>query len=99
MTSGAISIRSFAAHPNLVEHPRDAEPTDGLRKIGGHMASKPLSVFTEPGRRRHQRWTPATHGLGPFIIIALAIVGLVALVLLVLGLLDVDAVTRHFSIH
>jgi hypothetical protein len=29
----------------------------------------------------------------------LAIVGLLAMVLLVLGLLDVDAVTRHFRIH
>ncbi len=63
------------------------------------MASKPLSVFKEPGRRRSRRWTPAIHGLGLFVVIALAIVGLVALVLLVLGLLDVDAVTRHFNIH
>ncbi len=63
------------------------------------MASKPLSVFKEPGRRRHRHWRPALHGFALFLVIALAIVGLVALVLLVLGLLDVSAVTRHFNIH
>ncbi len=102
VTSLPVERRTIQAHSPTAERvraPRDAEPTDGLRNIGGHMASKPLSVFTEPGRRRRRRWTPATHGLGPFIIIALAIVGLVALVLLVLGLLDVHAVTRHFNIH
>ena len=41
---------------------------------------------------RHS-WPRSVH------IIALAIVGLVALVLLVLGLLDVHAVTQHFNIH
>lgn len=63
------------------------------------MASKPLSVFKEPGRRRHRHWRPALYGLAPFLVAALAIVGLVALVLLVLGLLDVHAVTRHFSVR
>ena len=80
-------------------HRAQREPTDALRKIGGRMASKPLSVFKEPGRRRHRRWAPAGHDLGLSLVIALAIVGLVALVLLVLGLLDVHAVTRHFDIH
>ena len=63
------------------------------------MASKPLSVFKEPGRRRHRQWGPAVHGFALFLVTALAIVGLVALVLLVLGLLDVGAVTRHFNFH
>lgn len=63
------------------------------------MASKPLSVFKEPGRRRHRRWTPGLHGLAPFVVALLALVGLVAVALLVLGLLDVHAVTRHFRIH
>ena len=63
------------------------------------MASKPLSVFKEPGRRRHRQWRPAPHSLALFVVLALAIVGLAALVLLVLGLLDVSAVTRHFDIH
>jgi hypothetical protein len=63
------------------------------------MASKPLSVFKEPGRRRHRQWRPARHGFALFLLVALAIVGLLALVLLVLGLLDVNAVTRHFTVH
>jgi hypothetical protein len=63
------------------------------------MASKPLSVFNEPGRRRHRQWRPALHSFALFLVLALAIVGLLALVLLVLGLLDVGAVTRHFNIH
>jgi hypothetical protein len=63
------------------------------------MASKPLSVFKEPGRRRHRQWRPAPHSFALFLVIALAIVGLLAVVLLVLGLLDVGPVTRHFSIH
>jgi hypothetical protein len=63
------------------------------------MASKPLSVFKEPGRRRHRRWTPGLHSFALFLVLALAVVGLLALVLLVLGLLDVGAVTRHFDIH
>jgi hypothetical protein len=63
------------------------------------MASKPLSVFKEPGRRRHRQWRPGLHSFALFVVIGLALVGLVAVVLLVLGLLDVGAVTRHFSVH
>jgi hypothetical protein len=63
------------------------------------MASKPLSVFKEPGRRRHPQWRPALHGVALFLVAVLAIVGLLALVLLVLGLLDVHAVTQHFKVH
>jgi hypothetical protein len=62
------------------------------------MATK-LSVFTEPrGRRRHHE-RPTSRGVVVFVILALALVGLVAVVLLVLGLLNVHEVTRHFSIH
>jgi hypothetical protein len=63
------------------------------------MASKPLSVFNEPGRRRRRQWRPAPHTFALGLVLALAIVGLFAVVLLVLGLLDVGAVTRHFNIH
>jgi hypothetical protein len=63
------------------------------------MASKPLSVFKEPGRRRHRQFRHGLYGFAPFLVAALGIVGLVAVVLLVLGLLDVHAVTRHFSVH
>jgi hypothetical protein len=37
--------------------------------------------------------------VAPFLVVALALVGLAAITLLVLGLLDVHAITRHFSIH
>jgi hypothetical protein len=63
------------------------------------MATKPLSVFKEPGRRRHREWRPAVHGFAVFLVVTLALVGLLALVLLVLGLLDVHAVTRHFNVR
>ncbi len=62
------------------------------------MASKPLSVFKEPGRRRH-RQPPTFYGMASFILVVLALVGLVAVVLLVLGLLNVHWVTQHFSVH
>jgi hypothetical protein len=63
------------------------------------MASKPFSVFKEPGRRRHRQWRRGLYGLAPLLVAALALIGLVAVALLILGLLDVHAVTRHFSIH
>jgi hypothetical protein len=63
------------------------------------MASKPLSVFQEPGRHRHQQRRHGLHRFAPFLVVALALVGLAAITLLVLGLLDVHAITRHFSIH
>ncbi|MFZ0378967.1 MAG: hypothetical protein WCD11_06220 [Solirubrobacteraceae bacterium] len=62
------------------------------------MASKPLSVFKEPGRRRH-RQPPTFFGMASFILVVLALVGLVAVVLLVLGLLNVHWVTQHFSVR
>lgn len=61
------------------------------------MATR-LSVFTEPGRRRHHR-RPTYYGAALFVFVTFALVGLVALVLLVLGLLNVHEVTEHFSIH
>jgi hypothetical protein len=63
------------------------------------MASKPLSVFNEPGRRRRRLRRPALHSFVLVLVLALAIVGLLAVVVLVLGLLDVGAVTRHFNVH
>jgi hypothetical protein len=62
------------------------------------MATK-LSVFAEPlGRRRHH-WRPTAYGATVIMLGVLAFVGLVAVVLLVLGLLNVHGVTEHFSIH
>lgn len=62
------------------------------------MASKPLSVFKEPGRRRH-RQLPTFYVMASFTLIVLALVGLVAVGILVLGLLNVHWVTHHFSVH
>ena len=62
------------------------------------MASKPLSVFKGPGRRRH-RQPPTFYGMASFTLVVFALVGLVAVVLLVLGLLNVHWVTQHFSVH
>jgi hypothetical protein len=62
------------------------------------MATKPLPGYTRPGRvapRRHF----APYRIARFVSIALALVGVVAIALLVLGLLDVQAVTDHFRIH
>jgi hypothetical protein len=62
------------------------------------MASKPLSVFKERRRRRHgSRPTVCTASL--VLVAPLALVGPAAVALLVLGPLDVDAVTRHFSVR
>ena len=61
--------------------------------------AKRLSVFTEPrGRRRHYR-LPTSYGAAVFILGVLALVGFVAVVLVILGLLNVHGVTEHFRIH
>jgi hypothetical protein len=61
--------------------------------------TKPLPAYTRPGRlaRRRRRFAP--HRIARFILVVLALIGTVAIVLLVLGLLNVHAVTNHFRIH
>ena len=61
--------------------------------------TKPLPAYARPGRLppRPQRFAP--HRIARFILIVLALIGTVAIALLVLGLLDVHAVTNHFRIH
>ena len=49
------------------------------------MASKPLSVFKERTRRRHRHRTHGLHRLSLVLVAPLALVGLVAVALLVLG--------------
>jgi hypothetical protein len=49
-------------------------------------------------QHRQRRSTPI-YGAGLFILAVLALIGAIAVVLLVLGLLDVHAVTDHFRIH
>jgi hypothetical protein len=62
------------------------------------MATKPLPGYAKPGRlaRRPQRFTPDR--LARLILIAFALIGVIAVALLVLGLLNVHAVTDHFRI-
>ena len=63
------------------------------------MATKPLPGYAKPGRlaRHTPRFTP--YRLGLFLLIVCALVGVIAIVLLVLGLFNVHAVTAHFRIH
>ena len=63
------------------------------------MSTKPLPGYAKPGRlaRRPQHFT--AYGLPRLILIAFALIGVVAIALLVLGLLHVHAVTDHFRIH
>jgi putative copper export protein len=63
------------------------------------MATKPLSVFATPGRMRRRPRHIAPDVVARFILVALALVGVIAIALLVLGLLNVPAVTSHFRIH
>jgi hypothetical protein len=71
-------------------------PLTAYHRLG--MAIKPLPGYTMPGRlapRRHF----APYLIARFILIVLAVIGVVAIALLVLGLLNVHAVTDHFRVH
>jgi hypothetical protein len=60
------------------------------------MATEP------PPRRGRQTRRPrhfAPYRLARFILLVLALIGAIAIALLVLGLLNVDLVTDHFRIH
>jgi hypothetical protein len=63
------------------------------------MATKPLPAYATPGRlsRRPRHFAP--YRMARFVLVALALIGMVAVTLLVLGLLNVHAVTNHFGIH
>ena len=61
--------------------------------------TKPLPTYARPGRlpRRPDRFAP--YRIARFILIVLALTGTVTIALLILGLLNVHAVTNHFRIH
>jgi hypothetical protein len=61
--------------------------------------TKPLPAYARPGRlpRRAQHF--ALSQIERFILIVLALIGTVAIALLVLGLLNMHAATNHFRIH
>ncbi len=63
------------------------------------MATKPLPRYLRPGRLPHRPRQFMLYRIGRFGLAALALVGALAIVLLVLGLLGVHAVTEHFRIH
>jgi len=61
--------------------------------------TKPLPAYARPGRLPHRPQRFAPHRIARFILIVLALIGTVAIALLVLGLLNVHAVTNQFRIH
>jgi hypothetical protein len=63
------------------------------------MATKPLPTYAKPGRLRRRPRRFAPHRVARFVVIVLALIGVVSIALLVLGLLNVHAVTNHFNIH
>jgi hypothetical protein len=63
------------------------------------MATKSLPAYATPGRLPRRPRHLAPYRIARFVLISLALVGMVAIVLLVLGLLNVHAVTNHFRIQ
>jgi hypothetical protein len=68
-------------------------------RIPNRMATEPPPGPARRGRlpRRPRHFAP--YRLARIILVVLALIGVVALALLVLGLLNVEVVTDHFSIH
>ena len=63
------------------------------------MATKSLPAYATPRRLPRPPRHFAPYRIARFILIARALIGTVAIALLVLGLLNVHAVTNHFRIH
>jgi hypothetical protein len=63
------------------------------------MATEPPPEPAKRGRRPCRPRHFAPYRLARLILVALALIGVIALALLVLGLLNVEVVTDHFSIH
>ncbi len=63
------------------------------------MATKPLPGYAQPGTlpRRPRHFAP--YRIARSTLIVFALIGLIAVALLILGLLNVHAVTEHFRIH
>jgi hypothetical protein len=75
---------------------RSAREARLRRTIRSWMATEPPAKRGRlPRRPRHF----APYRLARFILVVLALIGVAALALLVLGLLDVEVVTDHFHIH
>jgi hypothetical protein len=63
------------------------------------MITKPLPAPAKPGTLSSRPRHFAPYRLARMLLISLVVIGVIAVVLLVLGLLHVHAVTNHFSIH
>jgi hypothetical protein len=63
------------------------------------MATKPLPGYVRPGRLARRPRQFMLYRVARFGLVALALVGALAIVLLVLGLAGVHGVTDHFRIH
>jgi hypothetical protein len=61
--------------------------------------TKSLPAYARPGRLRRRPQHFAPYQIARLILIVLALIGTVAIALLVLGLLNVHVVTNHFRIH
>jgi hypothetical protein len=96
---------NFLVHPAKVvivhppfEYRLKLTQTYGV-KYPDPMATKPVSVFTRPGRVRRRPRHIAPRLVTRLILVVLALVGVIAIGFLVLGLLNVHAITNHFRIH
>ena len=74
-----------------------AELPGGVRSH--RMATEPPPEPAKRGRRPRRPRHFAPYRLARFILVVLALIGVVAIALLVLGLLNVEVVTDHFSVH
>jgi hypothetical protein len=63
------------------------------------MITKPLPAAAKPGRLSGRQRHFAPYRVARFALVALVLIGVIAIALLILGLLHVHAVTEHFSIH
>jgi hypothetical protein len=63
------------------------------------MATKPLPGYVSRGRLPRRRRQLVVYRVARFALVILAVVGALAIALLVLGLLGLHAVTQHFRIR
>jgi hypothetical protein len=63
------------------------------------MATKPLPGYVSRGRLPRRPRQLAVYRIARFALAVFAVIGALAIALLVLGLVGVHAVTEHFSIH
>jgi hypothetical protein len=63
------------------------------------MASKPLPGYVSRGRLARRPRQFMVYRVARLAVVMLAVLGALAIALLVLGLLGLPAVTDHFSIH